>query len=153
MKKRILTFIALSVILFSCSNNTDRAKKLIKEELSKSLNDFKSYEPVQYGTLDSTFTSFDDTKYRLDDSLEMMEDKKGFKPILNGFRIEHSFRAKNSFGAYVLTKYYFFFDPELKKVEEYYDIEKEKERREELLKSSDLDITEVDTTVVDLDGY
>ena len=40
------------VSFLSCSNE-DKAKRLIKKELQLSLNDYKSYESVEFGTLDT----------------------------------------------------------------------------------------------------
>jgi len=42
--------------------------------------------------------------------------KKSFVPELIGWKITHSFRAKNSFGALVLNHYEFFLDKEMTKV-------------------------------------
>jgi hypothetical protein len=48
--------LALLIILSSCSSPERKAKKAIKEKLKVTLHDFKSYEPVEFGTLDSLFS-------------------------------------------------------------------------------------------------
>lgn len=53
--------------MFSCSSKKqpeEKARKLIKDHLYETLHDYKSYEPIKFGKLDSTFTSFkDDAAY------------------------------------------------------------------------------------------
>jgi len=59
MKKIIYLSLVISVFtLVSCNSNEKKAKKLIKDYLSKNLNDASSYEPVEFSKLDSTFSSF-----------------------------------------------------------------------------------------------
>jgi hypothetical protein len=60
--KKILLFV-FAVLFIGCVSKEQRAKKLIKEELRKTLHDFKSYEAVTFGTLDSVFTDFTDTPF------------------------------------------------------------------------------------------
>ncbi len=58
--KQLLCLLSLVVILSSCSKSPEqKAKDLIKEEMKKSMNDFSSYEPVEYGKLDSAITPID----------------------------------------------------------------------------------------------
>lgn len=57
MKKSILTLLIAFTVLVSCSNE-DKAKKAIKKHLSETMHDFKSYEPVKYGSLDSTYSKY-----------------------------------------------------------------------------------------------
>jgi hypothetical protein len=46
--------------LASCSKSKeDIAKSLIKENLKTTLNDFNSYEPVEFGKLDTSFSKLD----------------------------------------------------------------------------------------------
>lgn len=59
--QKLLLLLILSTALTSCSNE-QKAKKAIKEHLSKTMHDFKSYEPVEFGTIDSSFTTFIETK-------------------------------------------------------------------------------------------
>lgn len=48
--------LVLLITLVSCSSPERKAKKAIKEKLKMTLHDFKSYEPVEFGTLDSLFS-------------------------------------------------------------------------------------------------
>jgi hypothetical protein len=50
--KTYTLFLTLAFLLFSCSSLEDKAKKTIKENLRLTLDDYKSYEPVQYGKLE-----------------------------------------------------------------------------------------------------
>ena len=57
--KQLLLVALIAVTLVSCSKSPEqKAKDLIKEEMKKSMNDFSSYEPVEYGKLDSVRTTF-----------------------------------------------------------------------------------------------
>jgi hypothetical protein len=47
-----ILFLALAFLLCSCLSLEDKAKKTIKENLKLTLDDYKSYEPVQYGKLE-----------------------------------------------------------------------------------------------------
>lgn len=132
MKKSTLIAIALSWLVIGCSSPEKKAKKLIEEHLSKTMNDFKSYEPVEYSKLDSTFTAYereytivaDTTVDGVDDNRSSIErqkeadakedlKEKNFKPQFIGFHMNHQFRGKNSFGAMVISDYNFQFDKDL----------------------------------------
>src|SRR5579862_4156486 len=66
MKKLLYIILIFSS---SCGHKSpeERAKKLIDEQMKLTLNDYKSYEPVTFGKLDSSFTDFkDDPKYIAD---------------------------------------------------------------------------------------
>lgn len=59
MKKIIYLSLGIIVFaLFSCNSNEKKAQKLIKDYLSKNLNDASSYESVEFSKLDSTFSNF-----------------------------------------------------------------------------------------------
>jgi hypothetical protein len=60
--KRIFFNLLIIMFLVSCSNPEKKSKELIKQYMKEHLNDFGSYEPVKYGTLDSAFTSAMDTE-------------------------------------------------------------------------------------------
>jgi hypothetical protein len=60
--KNILLFTLIILILSACSNNEKKAKKLIKDYLKTTMNDYSSYEPMEFLTLDSTFSEFSDSK-------------------------------------------------------------------------------------------
>ncbi|SHG07750.1 hypothetical protein [Pedobacter caeni] len=84
MKKQLLTLLAVTSVLFYSCSKEDKAKKSIKEYLSKTMHDFKSYEPVEYGTLDSSYSDYKSsdiykkknlTAVKLMDSVEKLEKK------------------------------------------------------------------------------
>lgn len=64
MKRLILTTIALTGLMgafIGCKRNPQKqAEYLIKKQLEVSLHDFSSYESVQFGSLDSTFSQVED---------------------------------------------------------------------------------------------
>jgi hypothetical protein len=154
----------LSVIMFSaCKQQTpeEKAKKLIKDRLFTTLHDFKSYEPVKYGTVDSSFTSvfedptymalkseYDSLKKEVDDNIErgktyvnypmiaymgikyantaqkcvdqmiplgksMDSLEVVFKPKFNGWKMDHSFRAKSLGGNLGIHHYTYYFNEKL----------------------------------------
>lgn len=53
MRKLIVLFLIVS--LFGCSSNEKKASKAIENYLSERLHDWKSYESVSIGVVDSTF--------------------------------------------------------------------------------------------------
>lgn len=65
MKKQLLTLLVASAALLGCKTNEDKAKKAIEKSLSETMHDFKSYESVKFGKLDSTFSAYyDDPSYK-----------------------------------------------------------------------------------------
>lgn len=59
MKKLVyLSIVGFALIFVACNVNDKKAEKLIKDYLSKNLNDASSYEPVEFSELDSTFSNF-----------------------------------------------------------------------------------------------
>lgn len=60
MKSRKLTLLLLLAIsIISCTlSSEEKAKKTIKDYMFKTLNDFGSYEPVEYGNIDSLFSDY-----------------------------------------------------------------------------------------------
>lgn len=62
MKKIYFCLLACVMAFAGCSTPEKQAKKLIVEHLKNSLHDYDSYESVQFGSLDSVFTTL------LDDS-------------------------------------------------------------------------------------
>lgn len=116
-------------MIASCSprdNNFEKAKVLVKDDLSKSLNDFNSYESVEFGKLDSVFSQFDDPSFHTIDTssienqnlkkIELEKRKLEFKPDFIGFKLTHSFRGNNLLGNKVISHYVFYFDKDLTKV-------------------------------------
>ncbi|GAD04515.1 hypothetical protein HQ45_06790 [Porphyromonas crevioricanis] len=84
MKKLLITMIALVglVVAFSGCKKTPQkqAELLVKKRLEVSLHDFSSYESVQFGTLDSTFSQVKDLE-EFQTSLSLAEKlkEKGFE--------------------------------------------------------------------------
>jgi hypothetical protein len=158
---RVLICYILCYALIGCTMSKEKkAEDLIKEELSISIHDFASYEPVKFGRLDSGFTDIkQDLKYialnsavkrysaasdrytllrsqssdpneimayvglikKYTDSMLIAEKEENdiatnYKPTFNGWVMMHSFRSKNTLGAFVQQHYVFHFDPELTKV-------------------------------------
>lgn len=56
--KKVSVLALLLVLLVSCSSNEDKANRLIKKEMKKTLFIADSYEPVET-QLDSAFAPFD----------------------------------------------------------------------------------------------
>ncbi|MES1221633.1 MAG: hypothetical protein ABUT20_39400 [Bacteroidota bacterium] len=85
MKKILLFFILL---LFACSQTNEQKSAIaIKKFLQNVLNDPSSYEPVDFGKLDSLF----------------LRDPSNNQKFFSGYSVVHSYRAKNAFGALVLS--------------------------------------------------
>lgn len=158
MKGTIILFLSISVVGCTLSP-TEKAKKVIRRYLELSLNDMKSYEVVQFGKLDSSFSeyqrldqyrklrdSFDyyakENKLNLEnakmyaplssysnkaslylamakwdlvkmqsvaDSIELAS--KHFVPKFIGWKMEHSFRAKNLAGNLGIHHYMYYLNP------------------------------------------
>lgn len=85
MKKYILPIMA-AMLMASCASeptNEERAQKLITDYILANANDPKSYEPVSFGTLDSTFTSYyaSDRFKELDSISSFLERKQAMYEI------------------------------------------------------------------------
>jgi hypothetical protein len=76
MKKIFLLAIVLLVVTSCINNNERKAKKLIEEHLEATMNDYSSYESMEFGSLDSAFSKFEDTK-EYEGSLMAIESSKG----------------------------------------------------------------------------
>lgn len=72
--KKLLLLLTATLILSSCSNE-QKAKKVIKEYLSKNMNDFKSYEPIEFLEIEPIYShryeSVPDAEEILRDSIGM----------------------------------------------------------------------------------
>ena len=55
---KYLILMAVCLTMFSCQTNEEKAQKLIKAELKKTLSKPEFYEPVNFSQLDSTFDLF-----------------------------------------------------------------------------------------------
>jgi len=95
MKKCFIVLLLIHILFESCKQDPDKkAKSLIKDKLYNSLHDFKSYEPVSYGKLDSNYSSLEDD-----------EDYVGFKKYYDSLMSEiqqNIVRAKE----YPVSSYY-----------------------------------------------
>jgi hypothetical protein len=90
--KRILIIL---LMLSACTQTPEqKAKSAIKKFLEKTLNDPSSYEPVDFGKLDSMFLLADDGR-----------------KVFSGYTLVHSYRAKNGFNALVMTIDTFWYSP------------------------------------------
>ena len=58
--KRILLIASMALICSCSKSNEDKAKELIESKLKLTMNDWSSYESVEYGKLDSTIYSYND---------------------------------------------------------------------------------------------
>jgi hypothetical protein len=76
MKKIFLLAIVLLAVTSCINNNERKAKKLIKKHLKATMNDYSSYESMGFGSLDSTFSKFEDTK-EYEGSVMAIESSKG----------------------------------------------------------------------------
>jgi hypothetical protein len=76
MKTLLYTIALLSMLLCSGCSKESKAKSAIKNYLFKVMYDYNSYQPVEYGKLDSTFSNYNSTtEFKNYDSLrEQMED-------------------------------------------------------------------------------
>jgi len=145
------------ILLLAACSKEDKAKKLIKESLSKTMNDYKSYEPVEYGRLDSNFTFYKGWDYSNINGLDYQEINKRFAqdsiakskfvPQFNGFVMTHSFRGKNALGALILNTYRFEFNKAIDSITSAVNVEEEAKERKRLLDDIEQNEVTVDTTM------
>ncbi len=143
--KHYLKFFVIVLVLTSCTkSNEDKAKEGVKDYLKTNMNDFKSYEPVEWGAVDSLFLECQETQeYKeLNDSIAFYFDKsnnntsheewqkyfdlhqkasnklivmlKMYKPKFDGYKIIHKYRGTNELGAMVLNETWFYLDKDFK---------------------------------------
>ena len=127
-----MRWIFIVVLLAACSNSTvsnqQKAEASVKEFLKKNLNDPSSYQPGEFGKLDSI--KVDTTRVNElrkaeeslpdDDLLKTLDNGTFYDSLANSisdsmhkigkWQILHSYRAKNAFGAFVLTNDVFYLD-------------------------------------------
>ena len=154
MKKKLLIIICIGLI--GCSKE-NKAKSLIKESLSKSMNDYKSYEPVEYSKLDSSFSYYPGWDYSGYDTMSISSithriaidsiQASRFIPKFNGYIMNHTFRGKNALGALVLNSYRFNFNKSVDSITRVTNIEDEEKERQKVIKDIESDILTVDTTI------
>jgi hypothetical protein len=169
MKKLIP--LPLFLLFAACTPSPEeKAHQVVKEELRTTLHDWKSYESVKWGKLDSAFTFYaDDLAYKrlvedfdnaskeaqdaeskmeiykgltlfrdkwnyylsiaqsdlkkmLQDTLLESNFKRDFKPKFSGWKIEHSYRAKNLAGNLGIHHYMYYLDSAIKQVNKSEDV-------------------------------
>ena len=109
------------IVLFLCISCQEKHEKVINEYLDQHLKDPGSYECVELGTpklvtpMSIAFVEItkraslgefpmDSVNSKLDQAKAMFE-KNGTNPYDTlGWSVEHTYRAKNSYGAYELSK-------------------------------------------------
>lgn len=143
MTKRIIALLAVSMLLAGCSQTPEeKAKAIITKAINDELDDPSTYEPIEFGALDSAITSLDNhreyvlmvdlvkvlveksethlnlakmyqgiSQYSFDDEMrqgrELLDSvhhiearldaiKAAFKPEFVGWKMTHSFRAKQA---------------------------------------------------------
>jgi len=81
--KKIITLSAIILVVVACNNSNERkAKKLIKEYLKTTMNDFSSYEPVEFSELDSSFSNYYESEEgkklneRMENKMEYIKDTR-----------------------------------------------------------------------------
>lgn len=134
--KKALFIAMMALVMASCSKSPEQiAQQLIKKTLKEIMNDPSSYESVGFGSLDSTFTTLEtnedyvnalNTYYELKENYgfeearvylnKAIEIKENFKSEFSGWKMSHSFRCKNGFGAVVLNEIDIYFNKELTEV-------------------------------------
>lgn len=129
--KRIIAVLASVVLLLGCLKSPeDKAKGLIKEYINKYANDPESYEPIEFGDLDTLasigivspefielyeeYNSKDESdSFVRNEILNDMQAIQESKEYPKGWAMNHSFRAKNSFGAKIIGNKRFYFNLEI----------------------------------------
>ena len=147
MKK--IALICIVVVFAACGSPEKTAQKLVKDYLKENLKDPSSYQSIEFGSLDTLYTSVAaDTEYtdlvkeatenlqkalysdhgsgwaiigmKLKEKSDSIE--RNFVPTFKGWKMAHKYRAKNGFGALDLSTDIFCFNKELSKV---IDVEEE----------------------------
>lgn len=55
--KRLICILSVVILLCSCQkSNEDKAKEIVKQHLKENLNDWNSYEPISFSSLDSVLS-------------------------------------------------------------------------------------------------
>lgn len=134
--KKTLFIAMMALVMASCSKSPEQiAQQLIKKTFTEIMDDPSSYEVVGFGSLDSTFTTLEDNveyvaaydayqnyreNYEFDEARVELEKaiaiKESFKSEFKGWKMSHSFRCKNAFGAVVLNEVDIYFNKELTEI-------------------------------------
>jgi hypothetical protein len=141
--KRILFLFFAVFALMACSQKTpqQKAEAAVKQYLQKNMDDPSSYEPVEFGKLDSAYSTLEDDSAYIAMNAEIAGiypetiadiNKKtalqnnltkyisSYKNKWTGYTITHKARAKNKLGALVMENLKFTLDKNfnVKKTEE-----------------------------------
>lgn len=142
--KNILLASVLVVMLCACSQQ-HKAEKMVKKYLKENLDDFKSYDPISFSDLQpiylkdviqedidrltdevdkfSVFNDSDDAQlqsiyteacHRADSLKNVIDTVNG--TIIDGWKIEHSYRASNKLGATEKYTEVFEFDKDMSEI-------------------------------------
>lgn len=64
---KIITLTLIAIAITACSvSNEQKAKQLIKDHLKSTMNDYSSYEPIEFSQLDTVYSSYyEDSTYKV----------------------------------------------------------------------------------------
>ena len=96
----------LLLSLSSCTKSPmDKVEDAVREELRKTLHDFSSYEPVEWGKLDTIYVS----------EMDVVSGAVS-KPEILEITVDHTFRAKSGAGVTRIATWKFHLTPDLSAV-------------------------------------
>jgi len=105
MKKLLLSSIILLSLSSCIKSPMSKAQDAVREELRKTLHDFSSYEPVEWGKLDTIYV------------VEMnAASGASSKPEIMEITVDHTFRAKSGAGVTRIATWKFHLTPDLSSV-------------------------------------
>jgi lipoprotein len=105
MKKLLLSSMLL-LSLSSCTKSPmSKVEDAVREELRRTLHDFSSYEPVEWGKLDTIYVVGVDAVSGAASKPEIME-----------ITVDHTFRAKSGAGVTRIATWKFHLTPDLSSV-------------------------------------
>lgn len=111
-----------------------------RNNVDRELRSIKSSAPLKYNN-DSTYLYYIGFAKQLDSATGSIKNiliakEKAFKPVLDGYILDHSFRARNKFNALVLQNYFFVLNKSLK-VTSASDSDETERKREQLQREID----------------
>ena len=105
MKKLLLSSILLLSLSSCIKSPMSKAEDAVREELRRTLHDFSSYEPVEWGKLDTIYVSEVDAV-----------SGAASKPEITEITVDHTFRAKSGAGVTRIVTWKFHLTPDLSSV-------------------------------------
>jgi len=104
-----------------------------RRNISNEIHSIKMKSILNYSK-DSTYITYSGLLKQVDSAINSLNIKrvdgeKRFKPVFDGYIIDHSFRPKNKFNAYVLNNYYFVLNKSFKVIEAKDEDELERARK------------------------